>query len=92
MEKYIGIVHGSMSMEEYVEEYMVAHGNTHSPPCSACRRSWAGVRRRCCELQVSGLTGGSEDIFSNCHLIVLACDYLAIYRPSPMYNPDTWRI
>ena len=81
MEKYIGKVHGCQAMEEYMEEYMVAW--KHTRPSMQCMSAFLGGRR-CCELQVSGLTGGSGDIFSNCHLIVLACEYLAIYRPSPM--------
>ena len=33
---------------------VMACGNPHDPPCSACWRPWAGVQRQCCELQVSG--------------------------------------
>ena len=32
-----------------------------------------------------GYTSGSGDIFTNWHLFVFACEYLAIYCPSPTY-------
>ena len=39
-----------------------------------------------------GNTGGSGDFFTNCHLFVVCMRLSAIYRPSPMYHPESWRI
>ena len=80
------------AMEEYMEEYMMACVNSHGPPCSACRRPWAGVRRRCCELQVSGLhrriRGFLHKLSFVCYLHAIICDILFF----KYVEPREWRI
>ena len=68
----------AVAIEEYMEKYMMTHGNPHDPTHSACCQPWAVVRRRCCELQVSGqhrwMDLGISSQIVTC--LLFACNYL----------------
>ena len=74
-----------VAMEEYMEEYMMACGNPHGPPCSACRRNWAGIRRRCFELQHRRIWEFLHELSFVCCLHAIICDIPPFTYGLPRY-------